>query len=128
MVQTDPTLVHPPGYIPGPGPRALYGEGSVDRNTATKTQTLKWGREDRKASRKPKENDQQPQKPTETQGPCPDLRGFCIKALTISAQSDVCAKPLSRANPSLALRARRDGPSPGAPTEEESAHPKRTFA
>ncbi len=30
-----------------------------------------------------KKNDQKPKKTTETQGPCPDLRGFCIKPLTV---------------------------------------------
>jgi hypothetical protein len=58
-------------------------EFSVDRNTATDTQTLKWGREGRKA----KGNDQKPRKPTESQGPCPDLRGTCIKALTVQRRS-----------------------------------------
>ncbi len=33
--------------------------------------------------RKPKTNDRKPRKPRETQGPSPDLRGFCIKALTV---------------------------------------------
>ncbi len=37
----------------------------------------------RQTGRGPKRNDQTPRKPTETQGPCPDLRGFCIKALTV---------------------------------------------
>ena len=37
----------------------------------------------RKPGRKPKENDPKQRKPTETQGPCPDLRGFCISALTL---------------------------------------------
>ncbi len=36
-----------------------------------------------KAGREPKENDNKTQTTTETQGPCPDLRGFCIKALTV---------------------------------------------
>jgi hypothetical protein len=31
------------------------------RNTATRTQTLEWGLEHRKAGREPKENDQKPQ-------------------------------------------------------------------
>ncbi len=64
-------------------PSEPYREVSVDRNTATRTQTLKYGREGRKAGREPKENYQTPQKPTETPGPCPDLRGTCIKALTV---------------------------------------------
>jgi hypothetical protein len=34
-------------------------------------------------SRKPKGNNQQPIKPTGTQGPCPDLRGFCVNAPTV---------------------------------------------
>ncbi len=37
----------------------------------------------RKPGRKPKENVQKPHKPTETQGPCPDRRGLCIKGLTV---------------------------------------------
>ncbi len=37
-----------------------------------------------KAGQMPKENDQRQRKPTETQGPCPDLRGTCIKALTVA--------------------------------------------
>ncbi len=61
-----------------------YREVSVNRNTATETQTLKKGQGGRKAGRKPMENDKKPQKPTETQGPRPDLRGFCIKALTVA--------------------------------------------
>ncbi len=32
---------------------------------------------------KTKENDQKQRKPTEPQGPCPDLKGFCIKVLTV---------------------------------------------
>ncbi len=36
--------------------------------------------------RKPAENLKQLRKPTETQGPCPDIRGFCIKALTVITQ------------------------------------------
>ena len=32
------------------------------------------------AGRKAKENQQIPREPTETQGPCPDLRGTCIKS------------------------------------------------
>ena len=46
----------------------MYKEVSVDRNTATETQTLKKGREGRKAGRKPKENNQKPRQPAETQG------------------------------------------------------------
>jgi hypothetical protein len=42
-----------------------------------------------KPGRKPKENDQKPRKATETQGPCPSLRGFCIKALTVWCVTDV---------------------------------------
>ncbi len=60
-----------------------YREVSIDNNTATETQTLKLGQGGRKPGREPKENDQKPRKPRETQGPCPDLRGFCIKALTV---------------------------------------------
>ncbi len=37
----------------------------------------------RKAGREPKETDTKPRTPAETQGPCPDLKGFCIKALTV---------------------------------------------
>ncbi len=36
-----------------------------------------------KAGRNPKDNDHKPIKPTETEGPCLDLKGFCIKALTV---------------------------------------------
>ncbi len=43
----------------------------------------KIGREGRKAGRDPKDNYEQHRKPTKTQGPCPDLRGTCIKALTV---------------------------------------------
>ena len=43
----------------------------------------KIGPQGRKPGRKPQENDRRPRKPTETQGPCPDLRGFCINALTV---------------------------------------------
>lgn len=35
------------------------------------------------AGRKPKENQQIPREPTETQGPCPDLRGTCIKSQSV---------------------------------------------
>ncbi len=63
----------PPSKRGEEGDGATYWEVSVDRNTATETQTLKYGWEGRKAGRKPKENDQKPRKPTETQGPCPDL-------------------------------------------------------
>ncbi len=66
----------------GGKPSKWYKEVSVDRNTATETLTLKYSREGKKPGRKHKVNDQQKRKPTETQGPCPDLRGFCIKALT----------------------------------------------
>ncbi len=55
-----------------------YREVSVDRNTATETQTLKYSSEGRKTGQKPKKNYPKPRKPTETQGPCPDLRGFCM--------------------------------------------------
>jgi hypothetical protein len=39
---------------------------------------------DGKASRQPKENVQQNRKPGETQGPCLDLSGFCIKAIAVA--------------------------------------------
>ncbi len=61
----------------------LCKEASVDRNTATRTQTLKSSREGRKTGREPKENNQHPRKPTETQGLCPDVREPCFKALTV---------------------------------------------
>ncbi len=38
----------------------------------------------RKPGRGPTEIEQNPQTPTGTQGPCLDLRGFCINALTVS--------------------------------------------
>ncbi len=41
-----------------------------------------------KIGREPKGNDQQPRKPTETQGPRADLRGICIKALTLPTGGD----------------------------------------
>jgi hypothetical protein len=75
-----------------------YNEVSVDRNTAitaTETQTLKWGR----AGRTPceaKENKTQKTKAHKnsgTVGPCPDLTGFCIKALTVFALG-VCSSPI----------------------------------
>ncbi len=56
-------------------PENVYRKVSVDRNTSTETT--------RKTGRKPKEHNHKPQKPTETQGPCPDLRGFCISALSV---------------------------------------------
>jgi hypothetical protein len=56
-----------------------YKDVSVDRNSVTETQTLTSGREGRKSCRKPEGSDQQQRKPTETQGPCPDPKGFCIK-------------------------------------------------
>ncbi len=62
--------------------RDRYTELSVDRNAATETQTPKY-RGGRGPGRDPKEKNQKPQKPKGTQGPCPDLRGFCIKALTV---------------------------------------------
>ncbi len=68
-----------PGVLGIPG----YRKVSVGRNTVTETQTLKWACGRRKTGRTPKENDQKPRQPTETQGPCPDLRGFCIKALNV---------------------------------------------
>ena len=48
-----------------------------DRNAGSKI-----SREGKDTGRKPKANYQQPRKPLETQGPWPDLKGFCIKALT----------------------------------------------
>jgi hypothetical protein len=50
------------------------------------------------AGREPKDNDDKPRKPTETHGPCPDLRGTCIKAPTVCLLSRV--KPLSWGIPS----------------------------
>ncbi len=53
----------------------IYREVSVNRNTATETQTLKWGREGRKIRRKHKEND--PNKSENRQklrDPAPTLR------------------------------------------------------
>ncbi len=44
----------------------------------------------RRPGRKPKETDPKPQKPTETQGPCPDLMGFCIKALSVLRKTPKC--------------------------------------
>jgi hypothetical protein len=61
-----------------------YREISVDRDTAAETQILKQAQGGRKPGRKAKENDQTLRKATETQGPCPDLGGFCIKALTVN--------------------------------------------
>ena len=47
----------------------------------------------------------EPLKPTETQGPCPDLRGFCIKALTVISyrwHPDAVIKTHTTANTSSA--------------------------
>ncbi len=63
-----------------------YREVSVDRHTATRTQTLKKGREGRTAGREPTEKYEKPRGPTENQGPCPDLMGTCIKAFTVAAR------------------------------------------
>ncbi len=62
------------GPCPGPslGRFGPYKEVSVDRNTATKTQTPKSTREGRKPGRKPEENYQKPRKPTESEGLCHD--------------------------------------------------------
>ncbi len=57
--------------------------GSVDRDTATETQTGKWGREGREADRKPKENDQQPLK---LQSPKPPPGPPKPQKLTISGR------------------------------------------
>ncbi len=88
-------LPDPPPYSGEPTPLTRPHQGQpapdlllnhkevVDRNTAAGTLTLKWGREIRKTGRDPKENDQQTRKPPETQGPRPDLRGTCSKALTV---------------------------------------------
>ena len=68
-----------------------YGmeEVSVDRNTATETQTHKNkpGKVGNMA-----ENDKKPLKSTETWDQIPILRGFCIKALTVqpSVQGGCC--------------------------------------
>jgi hypothetical protein len=59
---------------------SVYKEVSVDRNTATETQTIKWGQEGRKNGRKPKENGQKQRKPTETQGPCPNRKRFLYQS------------------------------------------------
>jgi hypothetical protein len=40
----------------------------------------------RKPDQKPQKNYQITQKPDETQGPCPDLKGFCISALTVNCE------------------------------------------
>ncbi len=45
---------------------AAYKEVSVDRNMTTRTHTLKHGREGRKTSREPKENDPKPRKAAPT--------------------------------------------------------------
>ena len=77
-----------------------YRGASVDRNTATETQSLKLAREGRKQGRKPTENAPTPRKPTETQGPCPDLRGFCIKALTVRSHKVSVTRVLGQPGPS----------------------------
>ncbi len=49
-----------------------YRAGSVDGNTATRTQTLKWGREGRKVGREPNDNDQQTREnPQKLRDPAP---------------------------------------------------------
>ncbi len=55
-----------------------YEEVLVERSAVTRTQALKKVREGREAGREPNENDQKPRKTTETQGPCPNLRGTCM--------------------------------------------------
>ncbi len=52
-----------------------------------------------KAGRAPKNNDQKPRKPTETQGPCPNLRGTCTTTLAIGIQLSGIARPPFRARP-----------------------------
>ena len=55
----------PPGVKnhSGPEPEWFYKEVSVNRNTATETQTLKQAQGVRKPDRKPKETNPKPQKP-----------------------------------------------------------------
>jgi hypothetical protein len=56
-----------------------------DRNAGSKI-----SREGKDTGRKPKANYQQPRKPLETQGPWPDLKGFCIKALIY--RTSICVR------------------------------------
>ncbi len=46
-------------------------EVSVSRNTATETQTLKWGREGKKPGREPQENDQNSENQQKVRDPAP---------------------------------------------------------
>ncbi len=67
------------------GQEGAHDLGILSQNGyETRMQTLNWGREGRKARRETKENDLKQRRPTETQGPREDLRGTCIKALTVS--------------------------------------------
>ncbi len=52
-----------------------YEEVSVDRSTATRTQTLKYGREGRKDGREPKENEQKHENPQKLRDPDPTYGG-----------------------------------------------------
>ena len=58
-----------------PDGKTDYRELSADRDATTGTQALRYGREGGEGGREPKESDQKQRKPTETQGPCPDLSG-----------------------------------------------------
>jgi hypothetical protein len=51
----------------------------------------------------PPENDEKPRKPTETQRPCPGLRGTCIRAFA------VCTFSLCRGLPDLIWRSAQGG-------------------
>ena len=59
----------------------LQGGLCRQRDTATEAHTLKHSQGGRKISQEPKENYQQPGKPTETQRPWSDRKSLCIKAL-----------------------------------------------
>ncbi len=81
--EENPLQVALYGWTLAPPP-ARHKEITVDRNNSVRIQTLKSSREGRKTGREPKAN---PQKPTEMQEPCPNLRGTFSNALTVMTHS-----------------------------------------
>ncbi len=89
----------------------------------------------RKPSRKPKEKYQKPRKPTETQGPCTDLKSFCINALTVDFRGrgrPMCARTGRPRNNAARLNARsvpsRSGRLPTDQNAEKNTPRYKTMA
>ncbi len=59
--------------------KIIQNDGMIAGKTVSKIRTGEVGN----PAGNPRKTTKQARKPTETQGPCPDLRGFCLKALTV---------------------------------------------